>query len=1069
MQPATNFSGTGSQTLTFSGTLGTPVTLSGTGTYLWVRVYTYNASATATITPIFTLTNINLVGGPTNPTPQALPYFNATTPLSFGVNSTGSGGWTSTTSGTNSATGTVNFASPSTAAANGWAFWAQGITTVSTQALAAKTNPPADWTVTGVADGGTINSTSGLYGSGKSTTPYTRLLDMVVTANATKGGTQPVLAINTTNLTGITVGFTLAVPYVSSSTNSGVELEARVGTSGAWTPLIPSTPSTGYTTGAIPAGAVLAATNFVYTLPQAFENQSNVQIRWADWLVGTGYNITLNNIYVTNTGTFATAPTAQPTSAAFTSIGTTGFTANWTNGTGTGTNSLVVVYPHSPTPTTPSGTYTANAAYTSGSAIGTGYVVYNGTGNSVTVTGLSPSTTYDVYVYSFNGTSSYYTTSPLVMTQATSAAAVSAPSAFSATTSSTSQINLAATAAGSTGVVVYYNTSGTFTDPTNGNAASTVISGQTIAYNGAVGSITNLTGLSPNTKYYFAAYAYDGIPNYSLKATANATTNPLSPTTSSISPSTTPQLSSGSYSVVVTGTNFYSGVSAVTVNGSTTGVTTTFNSSTQLTASITYSTISGGSATIGVTNTNAASVSGTQTLTISLPTPTVTSFTPTSGGAGTSVTITGTGFSGITSVTVGGVAVTSYTVTSTTSITATIPAGVSAGGVFVVSNGSTGTSASNFLINFYYSGSGSLTTISNWGQNSAGNDGNTPASGLTGAYSNFYIINGPATVDANWTLANTSNLYIGDGTVTTAASIASNMTLTSGTGSVVTISANATLLISGKYVNQSATAPLLNGIVTVDASGWFQNKTSLTIPTATVSTFIVNGTYEHGVTNGSSGSTIPIGTWNVGSTCLVTGAYTSSTSASLVRAQTFYNFTWSSTGQTSSFSLGLANFNILGTLTVTSTGNTYLVLTATGVTDFASGNYVQTGGTVYISSTSSTNTRTFTTKNFSISGSSSYFEISNSASYPGYLYVTGDITFAGGHFGNNLTSGLAYVEFKGTNQTYNSDGTTDFTHTTSGTTAAGLTYTVDAGTSLTIASGTLSITCLLYTSDAADE
>ena len=59
--------------------------------------------------------------------------------------------------------------------------------------------------------------------------------------------------------------------------------------------------------------------------------------------------------------------------------------------------------------------YTANAALSSGTALGGGYVVYNGTGNSVAVTGLTKLTTYYVRVYDFNGsggTESYYTTSP---------------------------------------------------------------------------------------------------------------------------------------------------------------------------------------------------------------------------------------------------------------------------------------------------------------------------------------------------------------------------------------------------------------------------------------------------------------------------------------------------------------------------------------------------------------------------------------------------------------------------------------------------------------------------------
>ncbi len=63
-------------------------------------------------------------------------------------------------------------------------------------------------------------------------------------------------------------------------------------------------------------------------------------------------------------------------------------------------------------------TYTANSIFTSGTQIGTGnYVVYAGIGNTVTVTGLSPVTTYHFAVYEYNdagiiGAENYLTTAP---------------------------------------------------------------------------------------------------------------------------------------------------------------------------------------------------------------------------------------------------------------------------------------------------------------------------------------------------------------------------------------------------------------------------------------------------------------------------------------------------------------------------------------------------------------------------------------------------------------------------------------------------------------------------------
>lgn len=74
---------------------------------------------------------------------------------------------------------------------------------------------------------------------------------------------------------------------------------------------------------------------------------------------------------------------------------------SWTNGNGG--NRIVVVYPSAVyTAPTDGETYTANTAYGSGESLGLGYVVYSGAGSSVTVTGLTPGTTYYVKVFEAN-------------------------------------------------------------------------------------------------------------------------------------------------------------------------------------------------------------------------------------------------------------------------------------------------------------------------------------------------------------------------------------------------------------------------------------------------------------------------------------------------------------------------------------------------------------------------------------------------------------------------------------------------------------------------------------------
>ncbi|HSY49460.1 MAG TPA: LamG-like jellyroll fold domain-containing protein [Thermoanaerobaculia bacterium] len=77
--------------------------------------------------------------------------------------------------------------------------------------------------------------------------------------------------------------------------------------------------------------------------------------------------------------------------------------------------------------------------------------------------------------------------------------------------------------------------------------------------------------------------------------------------------------------------------------------------------------------------------------------PSVTGFTPASGSIGTSVVITGTGFSGVSSVTFNGTSAT-FTVNSTSQITATVPAAATTGLITVTAGGGSASSASNFTV-----------------------------------------------------------------------------------------------------------------------------------------------------------------------------------------------------------------------------------------------------------------------------------------------------------------------------------------------------------------------------------
>ena len=115
------------------------------------------------------------------------------------------------------------------------------------------------------------------------------------------------------------------------------------------------------------------------------------------------------------TGVEASTPATQATNISFSSVAQTQMAVNWTRGNGD--EVLVVAHQGSAVDSNPVNgtTYTANAVFGSGTQIGTGnYVVYKGTGTSVTVTGLTANTAYHFRAYEFNdaGIEERYITTP---------------------------------------------------------------------------------------------------------------------------------------------------------------------------------------------------------------------------------------------------------------------------------------------------------------------------------------------------------------------------------------------------------------------------------------------------------------------------------------------------------------------------------------------------------------------------------------------------------------------------------------------------------------------------------
>jgi hypothetical protein len=178
-------------------------------------------------------------------------------------------------------------------------------------------------------------------------------------------------------------------------------------------------------------------------------------------IANTSTGATTQNVSVSGNA-LAAQPTTQG-SISFGTVTTTSIVVNLPT-VGNGTNRIIVAKSGSAVSTDPTDAtaYTANATFKSGTQIGSGnYVVYNGTGSSVTVSGLSASTTYYFAVYEYNvgtGTSQNYLTPSTVTGNQLTATPPPTPTV---SISSTSLPSFGNVVTGSVSAASTYNVSGT--------------------------------------------------------------------------------------------------------------------------------------------------------------------------------------------------------------------------------------------------------------------------------------------------------------------------------------------------------------------------------------------------------------------------------------------------------------------------------------------------------------------------------------------------------------------------------------------------------------------------------
>jgi hypothetical protein len=478
-----------------------------------------------------------------------------------------------------------------------------------------------------------------------------------------------------------TVDITVTTPYSTSSTSSADQYTATSGAAPTVTGLGTTSGSTGGGNTITIAGTGLAsatAVSFGAVQATAFTivSDTSISVVVPEQLSGT--------VDVTVTTAFGTSSTSSADQYAYsgTAPSVTGLSEQ--SGPAAGGNTLAIL-----------GTNLNSATSVSfGSTSTTDFTVISSGEILVTVPSLSAGT-YDVTVTTAYGTSS--------TSSADQFTAVSAPTVSSLGTTS-----------GPTGG----GTSVTITGTGFTNAWQVLFGGQPAAF--TINSSTSITATAPASS---SAGAVDVVvmADGGASATSSAdqfTFNATAPTVSALSASQGPTI--GGTQVILTGSSF-NGATAVTF-GSTAATSFTVDSPTQITATAPAGTA--GSVHVSVTTPfGTSSTSSADLFTFANAAPPLVSAIGTTTGAmagGTSVTLTGTGLGSATQVYFGGVPATSFTINSSTSITAVAPP-QAAGTVDVTVQTPYGTSPAYTLARFtYLAATPSITSLSATSGTSAG-------------------------------------------------------------------------------------------------------------------------------------------------------------------------------------------------------------------------------------------------------------------------------------------------------------------------------------------------------------
>ncbi|MDT5158744.1 MAG: endonuclease mitochondrial [Acidobacteriota bacterium] len=336
-----------------------------------------------------------------------------------------------------------------------------------------------------IPDGKRITTSSATFSTGTSGGVQKGTQALVLLSTGTTDNTSSVAVDLFLDFTGVNAG-TLSFDWATVNNSTGDRkgsMRVYTSTDGTTFTELTSAAVLNFTNNSLTSGSIVNV-----TLPASFNNSPTARIRFYYYngtggTTGSRPKLSLDNLKVTAASAGpASEPTVQASNITFSNVTATSMNVSWTNGNGT--SRLVLAKQGSPVDAVPAdGTsYTASATFGSGSELapaaapattrtvatgrrgtvapattatratmtlvatpsvirtadagttlgapaitsaGGNFVVFAGTGNSVTVTNLAPSTTYYFAVFEFNGSGSgtnYLTTNPAAGGQVTAAA-----------------------------------------------------------------------------------------------------------------------------------------------------------------------------------------------------------------------------------------------------------------------------------------------------------------------------------------------------------------------------------------------------------------------------------------------------------------------------------------------------------------------------------------------------------------------------------------------------------------------------------------------------------------------